>query len=102
MQLGFGFWASRALLSAVELRIFGLLAQTGPLDAEQLRDRLGLHPRGARDFSTRSSRSGCSTARTAGTRTRWRPTSSSTRAKPPTWVACWRCPVFGCIGSGGR
>jgi hypothetical protein len=50
MQLGFGFWGSRALLSAVELRIFGLLAQTGPLDAEELRARLGLHMRGARDF----------------------------------------------------
>jgi hypothetical protein len=50
MELGFGFWGSRVLLSAVELRIFGLLAQTGPMDAEELRDRLCLHQRGARDF----------------------------------------------------
>jgi hypothetical protein len=50
MQLGFGFWGSRALLSAVELKLFGVLSEAGPLDAEQLRDRLGLHPRSARDF----------------------------------------------------
>jgi hypothetical protein len=48
--LGFGFWASKTLLSAVELRLFGLLSEAGPLDADQLRERLGLHPRGARDF----------------------------------------------------
>src|SRR6478672_4552628 len=50
MQLGFGFWASKALLSAVELRLFGVLSEAGSLDAEELRERLGLHPRGARDF----------------------------------------------------
>ena len=50
MQLGFGFWGSRALLSAVELKLFGVLSEAGPLDAEQLRERLGLHPRSARDF----------------------------------------------------
>jgi hypothetical protein len=50
MQLGMGFWGSKALLSAVELQLFGVISQTGPLDAEKLRERLGLHPRGARDF----------------------------------------------------
>ncbi|AGB26552.1 O-methyltransferase [Mycobacterium sp. JS623] len=50
MQLGFGYWASRTLLSAVELKLFGVLSEAGPLDAEQLRERLGLHPRSARDF----------------------------------------------------
>ncbi|MGO4127163.1 methyltransferase [Inquilinus sp. YAF38] len=49
LQLGFGFWASKALLSAVELEVFTVLAG-GPLDAEALGVRLGLHPRGARDF----------------------------------------------------
>jgi hypothetical protein len=49
MQLGFGFWASKALLSAVELDLFTELA-AAPLDAETLRRRLRLHPRGARDF----------------------------------------------------
>jgi hypothetical protein len=49
VQLGLGFWASKALLSALELGLFSELAG-GPLDAEALRRRLGLHPRGARDF----------------------------------------------------
>jgi hypothetical protein len=50
LQLGTGFWASKTLLSAVEVGLFTELAGSGPLDAEQLRDRLGLHPRSARDF----------------------------------------------------
>jgi hypothetical protein len=50
MQLGLAFWGSKALLSAVEMRLFSVLSQAGPLDAERLRERLGLHPRGARDF----------------------------------------------------
>lgn len=49
IQTGFGFWAARTLLSAVELRLFTVLAE-GPLDAESLRQRLGLHPRSYRDF----------------------------------------------------
>ena len=49
MQLGLGFWGSKTLLSAVELGLFTELAG-GPLDAPTLGDRLGLHPRAARDF----------------------------------------------------
>jgi hypothetical protein len=49
LQLGFAFWGSKALLSAVELGLFTELAK-GPLDAETLRARFGLHPRSARDF----------------------------------------------------
>jgi precorrin-6B methylase 2 len=49
MQLGLGFWGSKALLTATELGLFTELT-AGPMDAEQLRQRLGLHPRGARDF----------------------------------------------------
>lgn len=48
-ELGFAFWGSKALLSAVELGLFTELAQ-GPLDGETLTTRLGLHPRSARDF----------------------------------------------------
>jgi hypothetical protein len=48
-ELGFGFWASKTLLSAVELGLFTELARE-PLDGETLRQRLGLHRRGARDF----------------------------------------------------
>ena len=49
LQLGFGFWGSKALLSAVELGVFTALAGTSA-ELEPLRARLGLHPRSARDF----------------------------------------------------
>jgi SAM-dependent methyltransferase len=49
INLGFGFWGSKALLSAVELGLFTVLAR-GPRDAETLRLQVGLHPRSARDF----------------------------------------------------
>ena len=49
MKLGSGFWASKTLLSAIELEVFTHLAQrSGSL--EEVRARLGLHPRSARDF----------------------------------------------------
>ena len=49
MHLGTAFWGSKTLLSAVELEVFTILA-TGPMDAETLRKRLGLHERSALDF----------------------------------------------------
>jgi hypothetical protein len=49
MQLGTGYWASKTLLSAVELGLFTLLA-AGPLPADTIRDRLGLHRRSVHDF----------------------------------------------------
>jgi len=49
MQLGLGFWASKTLLSAVELNLFTEMSK-GPAPAEAVSERLGLHPRGARDF----------------------------------------------------
>src|SRR5437763_2904109 len=49
MQLGFAFWRSKTLLSAVELGLFTLLAD-GALSAEALTSRLELHPRSVRDF----------------------------------------------------
>ena len=49
MELGHAFFASRALLSAVELGVFTTLAD-GPLDLEALRKRVGIHDRGTRDF----------------------------------------------------
>ncbi|MGC2222967.1 MAG: methyltransferase [Methylocella sp.] len=48
-KLGFGFWASKALLSAVELGLFTEVAK-GPADLADLSQRLGLHGRSARDF----------------------------------------------------
>jgi hypothetical protein len=49
MQVGLGFWASKTLLSAVELELFTELARE-PASGQALRERLGLHPRSARDF----------------------------------------------------
>src|SRR5581483_9036313 len=49
LELGFGFWASKTLLSAVELGVFTELA-LAPADAATLRQRLGLHERAAVDF----------------------------------------------------
>jgi len=49
MKLGMAYWSSKVLLSAVELGVFSVLA-AGPLDGETLRQRLGLHPRGAAAF----------------------------------------------------
>ena len=49
MQLGFGFWGSKALLSALELDVFTVLGK-GPLCADLLASRLDLHARSAQDF----------------------------------------------------
>src|SRR5262249_42109008 len=49
LQVGLGFWASKTLLSAVEMELFTELARH-PEDSETIRERLGLHPRSARDF----------------------------------------------------
>jgi hypothetical protein len=49
LQTGLAFWASKTLLSAVELGLFTELAR-GAAEFEPLRQRLGLHPRAARDF----------------------------------------------------
>jgi hypothetical protein len=49
MQTGLAFWASKTLLSAIEIGVFTELARGAePFDA--LCGRLGLHPRSARDF----------------------------------------------------
>ena len=49
LELGLGFWASKTLLSAVELGLFTTLA-AGPLPADLLAERLGTQDRGWRDF----------------------------------------------------
>ena len=49
MQIGLGFWASKTLLSAIELGVFTELSKQ-PRDLADLSGRLGLHARAARDF----------------------------------------------------
>ena len=49
MRLGYAFREAKALLSAVELGVFDTLAEQS-LPLEALRQQIGIHPRGARDF----------------------------------------------------
>ncbi len=49
LQVGLGFWASKTLLSAVEMQLFTELAMQ-PRPLSDLSARLGLHPRSAHDF----------------------------------------------------
>ena len=49
LEVGTGFWASKLLLSAVELGLFTLLAE-GPRTGAEIERALGLHPRGTWDF----------------------------------------------------
>jgi O-methyltransferase domain/Dimerisation domain len=48
-KIAHAFRESQALFSAVELGVFTALAD-GPMDYERLRNRIGLHERGAHDF----------------------------------------------------
>jgi hypothetical protein len=49
LQTGLAFWASKTLLSAIEIGVFTDLAH-GPKAFDMLSGRLGLHARSARDF----------------------------------------------------
>lgn len=49
MQIGMGFWASKTLLSAVELSLFTELAK-GPQTANAIQAAVGMHPRATYDF----------------------------------------------------
>jgi hypothetical protein len=49
MQVGMGFFASKTLLSAVELGLFTTLAKS-PLTGGEIAAALGLHPRAIPDF----------------------------------------------------
>ncbi len=50
LETGLAFWPAKSLLSAVELGVFTELAKH-PESLDPLAKRLGLHPRGARDFA---------------------------------------------------
>jgi hypothetical protein len=49
LDIGYAFWRSKALLSAVELDVFTILAE-GSQHLDSLVGRVGIHGRGARDF----------------------------------------------------
>lgn len=49
MQIGMGFWASKTLLTAVNMGLFTLLAN-GELSGQEIKNKLGLHMRSLFDF----------------------------------------------------
>ncbi|SFZ94768.1 Dimerisation domain-containing protein [Flaviramulus basaltis] len=49
MQIGMGFWASKTLLTAVNMELFTHLAN-GELSGQDIKTKLGLHDRGLYDF----------------------------------------------------
>ena len=49
MQVGMGFWASKTVLSAVELELFTRLGDES-MTGEEIGEQLGLHPRAIADF----------------------------------------------------
>jgi len=49
LQIGFGFWASKTLLTAIELGLFSELAKK-PLDAAGVQERFQFHSRSTADF----------------------------------------------------
>lgn len=49
MQIGMGFWASKTLLTAVNMGLFTHLAN-GELLGQDIKEKLGLHDRGLYDF----------------------------------------------------
>lgn len=48
--LGMAFGSAKILLTATELELFTKLEESGPATEEEVRERLGLHPRGSREF----------------------------------------------------
>tara|TARA_R110002049_G_scaffold85844_1_gene218252 strand:+ start:4271 stop:5308 length:1038 start_codon:yes stop_codon:yes gene_type:complete len=49
MQIGMGFWASKTLLTAINMGLFTNLAK-GELSGEDIKNKLGLHDRSLYDF----------------------------------------------------
>ena len=100
MQVGLGFWASKTLLSAVEMELFTELAKH-PEDAEALRDRLGLHPRSSRDFLDALVALGF-LERRDGIYSNTPSTDLFLDKRKPSYSAgFWRWPITACTASGG-
>jgi hypothetical protein len=50
LQLGFAFWGSRTLLTAVEMGLFTEIARRGPMSVEMVEEEFRLSRRSSRDF----------------------------------------------------
>ena len=99
VQLGFGYWGSKTLLSAVELGLFTELAK-GPQDAESLRQSLRIHPRGARDFFDAMVALGMLERRDGQYSNTPETDFFLDRAKPSYSGGFLECPACGCSVSG--
>ena len=99
---GLAFWGSKTLLSAIELGVFATWRRRAG-DAADLRVRLGLHPRGARDFFDALVALGMLDGVTAIYDEHPVDRSLPRPAKPRrTSAACSRWRTLGCTGSGAR
>ena len=83
LQIGFGFWPSKTLLSAVELQLFSLLADD-PKTGLELQDAMGLHPRATYDFLDTLVALGLLQRDGAGKTSKYGNTPSSARFSPPS------------------
>lgn len=99
LQVGMGFFASKALLSAVEMEVFTELAKH-PEDLETLTGRLGLHPRSSRDFLMHWWRSDSWNGMTGFMRIRRRRICFWTSTRPLTLAGYWRWQTGGCSCTG--
>jgi hypothetical protein len=100
MQLGFAFWGSKTLLSAVELGLFTLLGDK-PLSADALTTRLKLHPRSVRATSSmRWCRSDYWNATMASIPTRRLARCFSIAVNQPMSAECSKWRTHGSIHSG--
>ena len=92
LQVGMGFFASKTLLSAVEMEVFTELARH-PEDLETLAGRLGLHPRSSRDFLDTLVAPDSWNGMREFMRIRRPRTCSWTSTSPRTLVEFWRWPT---------
>ena len=99
LQTGLAFWASKTLLSAIEMGVFTELAH-GPQRFESLSGRLGLHPRSARDFLDALVALGFLIAATTATPIRRTRISFSIGRSRRTSAASSRWRTIACIRSG--
>jgi hypothetical protein len=98
---GFGFWASKTLLSAIELGLFTELARA-PRSLSDVRHQLGLHPRSAADFIDALVALGFLEKSADGTRYSNTPDTDYflDREKPHTSAACSKWPIADSIATG--
>src|SRR5690349_20752859 len=76
LEVGFGFWPSKVLLTAVELEVFTQLG-AGSMTGDELGHALGLHPRGVWDFLDALTALGFLERDGSGTTARYRNTPST-------------------------